>query len=173
MPLQEAVQIARRKFWGGWAIVGVGSFLLLLCMLKTLYHATSNVAIHNWIVDAYEAIPLFDVFWPYLPLPSTSPLLSAENFKFAGVLSILGCGTLLRNSGYDLSQRIATARKNAKAKGWERSWAGEVPRPDVLALQIEVTNKDKWYKRPLGIVLLAIISGSILILIRDLFNLPG
>jgi hypothetical protein len=43
----------------------------------------------------------------------------------------------------------------------------------VVSLQIELTNKDKWYKRPLGIVLLAIVSGSILLLIRELFNLSG
>jgi hypothetical protein len=117
MSLPEAEQLGRRKFWGGWAIVAVGSFLLLLCMLETLYHATSNVAIKNLIVDAYEAIPFFDLLWPYLPLPSASPLLSAENLKFAGILSILGSGTLMRNSGSDLLQRIATARKNAEGTG--------------------------------------------------------
>jgi hypothetical protein len=83
-------------------------------MMKSLHYATSDYSsiflsrpihtIHDWTIEVYNTSPLFGAVWPYLPHPSTSPLLSAENLKFAVLLSIFACGVLMRDSGRHLSE---------------------------------------------------------------------
>jgi hypothetical protein len=122
------------------------------------------------IIYVYNAVPFLDVFWPYLPIFSTSELLSAENLTIAVILSIIACGDRIRASGLDLSQRIVEAREDAESDRWKRSLTGEVPgRHDVLALHVRWTPKDEWYKKPFGMVLIGIITGSITLLIREFF----
>lgn len=170
VPLSEAVKLARKQFWGGWAIVAVMTVLVALWMLKRLYYATTDSvhrpaqAINEWILDLYNTIPPLRALWPYLPYPSIPPLLSADNLWFALLLLILALGALVRDSGRHLSQRIAAVRQRVEEKRWEQSLTGDLPRPDVLAIQIDLTTRDEWYKRPFGIVLLAVIGGAILVL---------
>jgi hypothetical protein len=181
VPLPEAVKLARKQFWGGWAIIAVMSVPLALWPLKSLYYGTLDSdavlfrpaaqAINAWIVKLYNTIPVLRALWPYLPHPSIPPLLSAENLWFALLLLIVACGALMRDSGRHLSQRIAAVRQRAEEKRWERSLTGDLPKPDVLAIQIDLTARDQWYKRPFGIVLLAIISGAFLLLIGRLLNI--
>jgi hypothetical protein len=157
------------------------AFPLAFCFLKNLHYATRDYssnffsrpirAIQDWTIDVYNSSPLIGAVWPYVPHPVASPLLSAENLKFAVLVSIFACGVLMRDSGGHLSRRISAVRQRAEEKRWERSLTGDLPRPDVLTVQIDLTTKDQWYKRPFGIVLLAVIGGAILLLFGRLLNL--
>jgi membrane associated rhomboid family serine protease len=156
---------------------------LSLCMMKILYYATSGPGsilfshprrvINNWLIGLYNTSPFFAAVWPYVPHPTTSPLLSADNLWFAVLAAIIACGYLMRDSGAHLRQRIAAVRQRAEEKRWEQSLTGNLPRPDVLTLQIDLTTRDQWYKRPFGIVLLMVIGGIIPLLLVEWFSLFG
>jgi hypothetical protein len=183
VPLWEAVRKARKQFWGGWAIIGAMSIALVLCMMKIIYYATSGPGsvlfshprrvINDWLIELYNTSPFFPAVWPYVPHPATSPLLSVDNLWFAVLVAITACGILMRNSGENLRHRIAAERQKAEGEGWKRSMTGELPRPDVLALQIVLTAKDQWYKRPGGILLLGVIVGLATLILGKWLGFSG
>ena len=155
------------------------SIPVALCIMQILYNATSGPGsvlfshprrvINDWLIELYNTSPLFPAVWPYIPYPSTSPLLSTDNLWLAVWAAIIAYGYFMRDSGDHLRKRIAAVRRRAQDKRWERSLTGDLPRPDVLVVQIDLTTRDQWYKRPVGIVLLAVI----VLLIGRLFNLAG
>lgn len=65
------------------------------------------------------------------------------------------------DSASHLSLRVKKTIQRVEELGWERELMGQSGqisegKPDVLQINIELDQKDQWYKRPLGLLLLGI-----------------
>ena len=185
MHLSEASRKARRNLWLGWTVLIASIVILFVCMLRVLFESLPRPEpalggrlfrlTNNGVAYLYDHIPFMHILWPHLPsgFPSLTPLLSSNNLTFAGLALFFAWGYLLRDSGLHLSRRIARQKERAEESGWQRSLTGEVGRPEVLALQIDLERRDQWYERPLGIVLLSIVAAYLAALLVQCSGLSG
>jgi hypothetical protein len=65
------------------------------------------------------------------------------------------------SSASHLASRISQTIQRVEESGWEQALLaqqGQVigAKPDILQINIELDQKDQWYKRPIGLVLIGI-----------------
>ena len=86
---------------------------------------------------------------------------SSGNFGF---LFLVFCGVLGRtvwDSASHLAARIYKTIQKVEEVGWEQSLIakeGQIigTNPDLLQINIELDQKDQWYQRPIGLILIGI-----------------
>jgi len=80
------------------------------------------------------------------------------------MLFIALCGAIGRimwDSAANLSARVAKTIRKVEELGWEQELMGQKghvagAKPDVLQINIDLEQKDQWYKRPIGLILLGV-----------------
>jgi hypothetical protein len=68
---------------------------------------------------------------------------------------------LIWDSASHLAARIKRTIQRVEELGWEQTLLGQQgqfagQKPDVLQINIDLEQRDQWYKRPLGLLLLGI-----------------
>lgn len=153
------------------AILMVASILFALCsILKSLYFILEEdssplfpitTGIRRLVYFAYEQTQFISWIWEQAPVVTPHTINASGNLGF---LLVVCCGTLGRvmwDSASDLASRIRQTIRKVEEIGWEQSLLmqqgishGE--KPDILQINIELDQKDQWYKRPIGLIVIGI-----------------
>jgi hypothetical protein len=153
------------------AIVVLVALIFLVCAaLKSIYltlqgdmTAFSSVSrgIQRLVYVIYERTQFVSWFWEWAPILSPKDLNTTGNW---GGLFIMTCGFIGRvmwDSASHLSLRVKKTIQRVEELGWERELMGQSGqisggKPDVLQINIDLDQKDQWYKRPIGLLLLGV-----------------
>ena len=166
----DAYKKSRRHKTIGWTISLFSFVLLIMALILALYRATEfDNSIFYQVSSLLNQItvyifqntqwPLFRELWAYAPQLHYPNIFVEENLKFLAVLCSLMAGMIMVDSGVHLSKRIDKVRHKAEEKKWERSMDGESVVNDTLTIEIITESKDSWYKRPAGILAMAVVGG--------------
>lgn len=152
-------------------VVILAALIFLVCAaLKSIYLSldgdttalsSASRAIQRLVYFIYERTQLISWFWTWAPVLNPRELNTTGNW---GGLFIVICGFIGRvmwDSASHLSLRVKKTIQRVEELGWERELMGQSGqisegKPDVLQINIELDQKDQWYKRPLGLLLLGI-----------------
>jgi hypothetical protein len=173
--LKRAQQrVIRRRILGA-AIMLVSLVLIVCAILKSIYFLLENdvgpfsgiaytirLAIHS-LFQATHRLPS----WELAPLVDPRMLNLPGNYGFIFLVSCLVIGRKIWDSAARLSSRITERLRKVEERGWERELMGQQgqlqgARPDVLEITIALDQEDEWYKRPVGLILLAVAGGVLL-----------
>ncbi len=152
------------------AIMGVAATLFLFAVLKSVYFAMQgdtsafsviNQAIRRLVQLVCENTQFLSLFWRWAPVFNSQVLNAPGNY---GILFITLCGAIGRviwDSANNLSLRIAKTIRKVEELGWEQELMGQKKltvgdKPDILNINIGLDQKDQWYKRPVGLILLGV-----------------
>lgn len=175
MKLPDAVRKAKNQRFAGW-IISIPSFVLFVTgLLKSLYFQNAGVPflgplIRSCVYWLYQKTIWLDPLWGFAPQFYFPDVFTGRNLGFVAVLMAFILGCVIRDSGIRLLQRIYRVEQRAEETLWERSLTGDSERRDITSVEITLQAGDTWYTRPIGIILLAIISG---ILVNYLSKLVG
>lgn len=151
------------------AVVMLVSILLISCAaLKSIYFsmaadttAFSSLSrlVLRLVYYIYERTQFVSWFWEWAPVINQKELNTPGNLGF---LFVVVCGVIGRtmwDSASSLSSRIKKTIQKIEELGWEQEIMAQRGRisgatPDVLQINIELEQKDQWYKRPVGLLLL-------------------
>ena len=162
-------QVARGRLIGALLLVFAAA-LFLIAGLKGIYFsqqgdkialAPLSLLLQRGVYFIYEHTQFASWLWTFAPTPTVRPLDTLGNYGFLLIASCLAIGRVIWDSADHLSSRIKAATKRVEEAAWEQELHAKqgrvsAPRPDVLNLNIELDQRDQWYKRPVGLVLLAI-----------------
>lgn len=152
------------------AIMVISVTFFILAALKSIYFVmASDVSAFSAISQAiqglvqliYENTQFLSFFWQWAPVINPQNLNTSGNF---GMLFIALCGAIGRvmwDSAASLSLRIAKTIRKVEELGWEKELMGQTnqtarTKPDILQINIDLDQKDQWYKRPVGLILLGV-----------------
>ncbi len=152
------------------AIIAIALLFLFISGLKSLAWALSGDAglfqqqasrLQGLIRSIYEKTQIFSWVWKVAPTANIQTLNSPGGY---GLLFIVCCGALGRliwDSASNLSKRVKKTILRVEEIGWEQSLLpqqglGSGQKPDVLQINIDLQQKDQWYKRPSGLALIGI-----------------
>lgn len=151
-------------------ILSVSAVVFLVSALKSIAWAvhsdTTALAslaqgIQRLIHLVYEKTQFLSWVWQVAPVVNPRELNSSGNY---GVLFITCCGALghlMLDSANHLSVRIKKTIRRVEEFGWEQALLAQQglasgQKPDVLQINIDLQQKDQWYKRPHGLILLGV-----------------
>ena len=172
MKIQEAKKFVTTLRIGAFILMFVASLFFACSALKSIYFALQSdispfFAVSNAIQQAvyfiYERTQSMSLVWNSAPVLNPKQLNSPGNFGFLFIVCCGAIGRVMWDSAANLSSRIAKTLQRVEEIGWERSLMGPSghsgTKPDVLQINIELEQQDKWYQRPAGMVLLGIAIG--------------
>jgi hypothetical protein len=115
----------------------------------------------------YEKTQGISLVWQNAPVIDLSVPISPGNLAALSILIVGLIGRILWDTATLLSRRIKEAEQAVENQRWQQDLLRQqgqlvVPRADVVEISIELDQKDQWYKRPLGMVVLALIGGVVL-----------
>lgn len=170
MKISEAKnRIARHRTFA--AAVMITAMLLLACAaLKSAYYSVEgdttalssfSRAIQRLIYSIYERTQFVSWFWEWAPVIRPKEPNTTGNWGFLFVVVCGAIGRIMWDSASNLSSRIKKTIQRVEELGWEQELMGQRgqisgAKPDVLQINIELDQKDQWYKRPIGLLLLGI-----------------
>ncbi|CAG2143824.1 YniB family protein [Cupriavidus plantarum] len=152
-------------------ILLVGSLaLFVVAALKTLYFAMSedrtalsaiSLAVQHLIYLTYEKTQFAGLAWEIAPAVNPRDFNTAGNFGFLLIVLAGAIGRTMLDSASHLSSRIAKTIQRVEEFEWEQSLSAQQgmvlgSKPDVMQINIELDQKDQWYKRPIGLILLGV-----------------
>jgi len=151
-------------------IMGVSMLLLACAGLKSAYlslagdtTALSSISrgFQRLIYFVYERTQFISWFWEWAPVINPKEPNTSGNFSFLFVVVCGAIGRTMWDSASHLSSRIKKTIQRVEELGWEQELMeqrGQISgaRPDVLQINIELDQKDQWYKRPVGLLLLGV-----------------
>lgn len=161
----------------GGAVLMIGAGLLFVCTgIKSVYFSLANDVsafsavsrgIQRLLYLVYENTQQISWVWERAPVIDPSVLLSQGNLGALLTVIVGAIGRIMWDSASLLSKRIKEAEELVQSERWRRDLQGQqgqvlVARTDVLEINIELDQKDQWYKRPLGLLVLALIGGVVL-----------
>lgn len=153
------------------AIIMSTAILFFACSaLKSIYFAMANDttalsvlsrAIRRLVYFIYERTQFVSWVWDWAPVANPKIINSSGNF---GLLFIVTCGAIGRtmwDSAAHLSSRITRTIHRIEEFGWEQALLAQQgiiagTKPDVLLINIDLDQKDQWYKRPIGLILIGV-----------------
>jgi hypothetical protein len=153
------------------AVVMLVSILLFACAaLKSIYFymggdttvfSSLSRAVQRMVYYIYENTQFFSWFWDWAPVINPKELNTSGNLGFLFVIVCGAIGRTMWDSASNLSLRIKKTIQKIEELGWEQellAQRGQVAgsKPDVLQINIELEQKDQWYKRPAGLLLLGV-----------------
>jgi len=154
-------------------LIMVATSLLFTCsVLKSAYIALGNdstpfaiigQAVQRVIYDVYDNTQFISPVWQAAPIILLHEINSVGNLEVLLILLFGFIGKVMWDSAAHLSVRIAGVIKRVEEMGWERALMEgknlpEGGKPDILQITINLEKKDKWYARPIGIILIGIIT---------------
>lgn len=153
------------------AAVMITAMLLLACAaLKSVYFSIEGdtTALSSlsrgiqWLVYfIYERTQFVSWFWEWAPIINPKELNTTGNWGFLFIVVCVAIGRTMWDSASNLSLRIKKTIQRVEELGWEQELMGQRgqisgAKPDVLQINIELDQKDQWYKRPIGLLLLGV-----------------
>lgn len=176
MTLLEAMRIVRWRKAISICVICIAFLFLVFGALKSFAWAASTDlsmlapvtrAGHELVVMLYQRTHyLLSWFWEFAPVLSLTALNSAGNYGFLFLFVCMFLMRMIWDSAIHLDYRIKSTLRQAEERSWERqlSHSGVTTQENstVLELRIQLSQKDQWYKRPLGIVLLSVAGGVLL-----------
>jgi hypothetical protein len=182
MSIGEALKQAKRQKQYGLVLMSIAFILFTFGLLKTMYwEVQADQSIFrpitqlagDLIVMIYENTQFlfFGWFWEISPGLDLRNILNKYNIEFLAVVSMLGFGSVLRDSGRKLSKRLNKVIERAQDRMWERELTGEQVRTRIMQLEFTFENNERWHTRPLGILFLTIIGGYIVNVLSKLTGL--
>lgn len=173
MTIQEAKKLVTVRRIGALLVMLLTFAFILFAGLKSIYFALQNDTsvfseVSNSVLRAiyfvYERTQGVSLIWEFAPIINPMQPNSPGNFGF---LFILCCGALARmmwNSAAHLSSRIVKTLQRVEEVGWEQAMMAPSGRrfggtADVLKINIELEQKDKWYQLPTGMILIGVAIG--------------
>lgn len=117
--------------------------------------------IQRGVYSIYQATQFASMLWEWAPVLNPQVLNTSGNFGFLLIVIAGAIGRMIWASAADLSARIAKTIKKVEELGWEQELRGQRgqitnAKPDVLQINIDLNQKDQWYKRPVGLILLGV-----------------
>jgi hypothetical protein len=175
MNIAEAKHAVVKYRIAGAALMFISVLFSVCAGLKTVYFATANDVsplvglarqLRLAVYFIYEKTQAASYIWEWAPVIDPFHLNTAANFVFLLIVIVGTIGRLIWDSAAHLARRIRDAEQAAEAHGWQRQLGAgpshATAAPDRININIELDQKDQWYKRPLGIVLLALAGGVLL-----------
>lgn len=175
MTIFEAMRVVRRRKAISICVICIAFLFLMFGALKSFAWAASTDlsmlapmtrAGHELVIMFYQRTQFLSWFWEFSPILSLTDLNSAGNYGFLFLLVCMFLMRMIWDSAIHLEHRIKSTLRQAEEQSWERqlSHSGVTTQKNstVLELRIQLSQKDQWYKRPLGIVLLTVAGGVVL-----------
>lgn len=175
MTLLEAMRVVRRRKVISIGVICIAFLFLVFGALKSFAWAASTDSSmlapvtrtgHEFVVMLYQRTQFLSWFWELGPVLSLTDLNSPGNYSFLFLLVYMFLMRVIWDSAIHLDHRIKSTLQQAEERSWERQLShSKVTTQEnsmVLELRIQLGQKDQWYKRPLGIVLLTVAGGVVL-----------
>lgn len=117
--------------------------------------------VQRMIYFIYERTKFFSYFWEWAPVINPKEPNTPGNLGFLFVVVCGAIGRTMWDSASSLSWRIKKTIQKVEELGWEQelmAQRGQIAgaKPDVLQINIELEQKEQWYKRPIGLLLLGV-----------------
>lgn len=147
------------------------SLLLFVCAaLKGLYFSFNNDntalapvshTIQSLVYLIYQRTNFLMWFWNLAPVPTSRALNVPGNWGLLFVLVFGVIGRTMWDSAASLSARIRKTLAKVEELGWERELMAQQGitsngSHDTLQITIALDQKDEWYQRPVGMLLIGI-----------------
>ena len=171
MTLSEAKRSVRIWRPVGWAVLAfvIAGVILIAC--KSIYVVSPNHFfmslpvgrnLYNAISALLEGVSLISLIWPLIPTGGT------QYFYFVLMSAVIGIniGAVLLKYAYNLNRRIKKVKKDVEDAQWKRS-LGHSPSGNIEVYAIQLPSEDRWYQKPVGIIILGIaveVIGGLLLL---------
>lgn len=175
MKLFQARKRVTRQRIAALVIMAITLVLITGAGLKSIYYLAARdvgpfYALAHGVqllaYTAYQSTQVIRWLWQYLPLIQIDAINTRGNWGFLFIIVWGGIGRLIWDSAVRLAQRIARIILKVEENAWERelmNQQGQVQIPEnpvnVLQINIELLQEDKWQSRPIGIILLAVAVG--------------
>lgn len=170
MKIYEAKKrIARQRILA--TVVMLVSIMLFACAaLKSIYFSMADDTtafsslsrgIQRLVYFIYERTQFVSWFWEWAPVINPKEPNTPGNLGFLFVVVCGAIGRTMWDSASSLSSRIKKTILKVEELEWEQelmAQRGQIAgaKPDVLQINIELEQKDQWYKRPVGLLLLGV-----------------
>lgn len=120
-----------------------------------------NDIIRNGIEWLYVHTQFLSLVWTFAPAPDFQELNTPGNYWILLWMSVAVLAGSIRNAASRLARRIKSRIERVEELGWERDLLAQQgqfigQKPDVLQINIDLDQKDQWYKRPVGLIAIGI-----------------
>ena len=173
MKVTKAKRRATRHRVISAAIIFASALLLFCTVFKSIYVLVGSVdsiktgsfshSIQQGITKIYLKTSFLSWVWKVAPLWDFKNIDTFGNWAtgFIGGCGLIG--SIMWGSASHLAARIAKTVQRVEELNWEREYQSQQgivtsPIQDTLQISIELDQKDQWYKRPLGIILLTVVA---------------
>lgn len=150
----------RRRIFGligSLLVIAVGP-VFLIGWLKVLYHTFILPRFAANVMRLIWDLPLVPFLWNLAPLPGPRGGLSTFfNFYFGTAFGLLLAGIYILDKGRHLGHLIARARDQSMVD----RMAGYQHSRTTVELEFARLAEDTWWTHPVGVVVLAIVSGIV------------
>ena len=170
MKYKDLKKKARNQFWIGISGTIVFGFTAFIAFLKSIHISFKGQpfigdVLSGLIGDLIKFINSYTEFasifwekaWPILPILNPLNLLQESNYCFFALLAVTLFFYIQLQDSFWLSSKANKIQREIEDEELKRDMKKqrghiEGPRPDILELDINVSNPDPWFKRPLGIL---------------------
>jgi hypothetical protein len=164
----------KTRLRAGGVVLMISAGLFFVCTgIKSVYFSLDNDVsalstvsrgIQRLLYLIYENTQRISWVWERAPVIDPSVLLGHGNLGALLIFIVFAIGRIMWDSAALLSKRIKEAEELVQSERWRRDLQGQqgqvsVARTDVLEINIELDQKDQWYKRPLGLLVLTLVGG--------------
>jgi len=151
--------------------VTVLNMLFFACAtLKTIYYSLNGdtTPLHSLslggqhlIYAIYQKTQFAGWCWEWAPIINPKVWNTLGNFGFFFIALVLGIGRTMWDSANHLSARIRNTIKKVEELGWQQELLKQTEptkniKIDALQINMDLNQKDQWYKRPIGLILIGV-----------------
>ncbi|HKR40406.1 MAG TPA: YniB family protein [Paraburkholderia sp.] len=153
-----------------YIITGVSSAYFFAGMLLGIYHQAENfptafsgiAGLLEWGIGlVYEYTKFLSFIWDHAPEPDLHNLNTEGNYWLLLCVACFVLARTMRDSASLLAARIKRTIERVEELGWEQAllrqqgqFAGG--KPDVLQINIDLDQREQWYKRPAGLIVIGV-----------------
>jgi len=170
MKIGDAQKGVKRRYVIGVFTMIISALFILCSIMKTTYlgihgdrsaFATLTARLEDFINFVYQNTQFISLIWDWAPVYKPKELNDSGNLEFAICAWCYLTGQLIFSSGSTLSARIKKTKDRVEELLWEQSLLRDEgvttgAKPDILQVTVELGDKDQWYKRPLGLLVIGI-----------------
>ncbi|WP_419687524.1 YniB family protein [Burkholderia theae] len=152
----------------------ISALIFFIGFIKGLYYfldassPSTLPPIAQLTVTIKKCIELLYAYTPFLhPIWTNAPLAAPYDLKWPGNYWLIfwaATGFVSQSiwgAASHLNQRIKASIKRVEELGWDQELLRQMgavhgTKPDVMQINIELDQKDQWYKRPVGLVAIGV-----------------
>lgn len=153
-----------------FVVMTVTALFFVCAALKSIYFAMGgdataffapNRAIQRLFYFVYARTQFVSWVWEFAPVVNPKEINTSGNLGFLLIACCGAVGRIMWDSAAHLSSRIAKTIQRVEELSWKQALLAQQgliagAKPDVLQINIELGQKDQWYKRPIGLILLGV-----------------